>query len=222
MKSRAIGEIYLEIGRPDGLQQSNSRNNKHQQIATLDEACKRSMTIHGSLSKLSVDLLFIIFALLDRPSKLALALSSPRLLHLLAKYYDLDRYRHEPLFIQKMDIPDSVSWDDSRAQGAIIRWIAMPGSDDIDSPPPVGEVAEEEEVGLDYKGDMDEERFKPYEETQAGKEEVVVQKIIENWLKKRYRIEGSIIFCAECYRFMRLHPENGKKPWCAKMVTRSL
>jgi hypothetical protein len=92
------------------------------------------MASQASLSNLSVDLLFKIFKLLERPSKLCLALSSPWILHLFAKYYDLDRYRSETFTAQKMTVPEMLSWEDPKAQGAIIRWTAMPGGDDIDDP----------------------------------------------------------------------------------------
>ena len=141
------------------------------------------------------------------------------MLHTLAKYYDLDRYRAEPLFLQKIGVPESVSWEDSKAQGAIIRWIAMPGNDDIDSPG--DDRLEEEEPTLDHEFDLSDETYEPYEETKAGKEELVIQKIIEEWLKQRCGVEGGLIFCAECYRFMRLRSENRREEsWCTKMVTR--
>lgn len=122
------------------------------------------------------------------------------MLHHFAKYYDLDRYRSNPYFARKIGVLDSVSWDDSKAQGAIIRWIALPGHDDIDDP---GDDIPEEEEGLDQNQnfggglgnelDLDDERFKPYDETKAGKEEAAVQQIIEHWLREKCGIEGGVV-----------------------------
>jgi hypothetical protein len=80
-----------------------------------------------------------------------------------------------------MGVPEMVSWDDSKAQRAIIRWIAKPGGVDIDD---LGhDIAEPEAVpphGIEFERefDLDDERLKPYEETEDGKEEAVVQWII--------------------------------------------
>jgi hypothetical protein len=182
-----------------------------------------------TLTDLSVDLLFTIFKKLDRPSKLALGLSSPAMLRLLARYFDLDRYRTNPLFREKLSVPESVSWEDSKAQGPIIRWIAMPGNDDIDDPGEDVVEGEESYPGpsrghanrLDASDDDD--RNKPYGETEVGKEEVMVQNILEEWLRRKCGAEGGVIICAECYKFMRLRPDNGRRePWCKKMMIRDL
>ena len=176
-----------------------------------------------SFSTLAPEILYAVFRFLDRPSKLSLALTSPHMLHLLARYYDLDRYRSNPLFIRKISIPADVPWDHSRAQGAIIRWISLPGNDDIDNPPddidsPADDGSEEDEYGLDL--DIEPSSIKPYEETESGLEEAKVQDIMGNWLKDRVKIEGGVVFCAECYRFMRLRGEDGsKKPWATKMLS---
>ena len=88
------------------------------------------------------------------------------------------------------------------AQCAIIRWIAMPGNDDIDnSGDEVPEEADEsgdynDGLGLDSELDPDDERLKPYKETQAGKEEFIVQQIIQEWLKKKCGIEGGVVSTA--------------------------
>ena len=126
-------------------------------------------------------------------------------------------------------MPASISWEDSKAQSAIIRWIALPGNDDIDDP---GDDSLEEEVfaedydqfeALSIDGIEDDERFKPYAETTEGKAEVVVQSIIGEWLRRRCGIEDGLVFCAECYKFMRLRSGNcGKKSWGTKMLTRDL
>lgn len=191
-----------------------------------------------SLCDLSVDLMFTIFKKLDRPSKISLALSNPGFLQLFAKYYDLDRYRDEPQFSRKLGVPRSISWEDPQARGAILRWMAMPGGDDIDEPS--HSVSEEEEDvdnrpgtiggfdglghvgGLEDLGLEDESLPLPYEETAEGKEEEVVQRILEQWLEQKCGITGGVVFCAECYRFMRLRPEDGRRPWCRKMLTRGL
>ena len=179
------------------------------------------MASQPNLSTLPKEILFSTFKLLDRPSKTSLALTSPQMLHLFASYYDLDRYRGESLFTRKIALPDTISWQDP-SPGAIIRWLAMPGADDIDDPPEA-DVEEEEEpedntMGFDLEPfDSDDERFKPYEETAAGIEEAVVQGIIGDWLKQKCGVDGGVVFCAECYKFMRLRKEDGSlNPWAMK------
>jgi hypothetical protein len=151
-------------------------------------------------------------------------LKLPWILHLLAKYYDLDRYRSETLFAQKIAVPEMLSWEDPKAQGAIIRWIAMPGGDDIDDPSNDSDSdrVEPEPPGFEGEIGSDDEILKPYEETEGGKEEAIVQGILDEWLRRKCGVEGGVVFCAECYKFMRLRPENGRRPWCTKMLTRGL
>lgn len=150
-----------------------------------------------------------------------------------AKYSDLDRYRDNPVFERKLGVPRNVSFEDTRAQGAIIRWVAMPGGEEMEgsSEDPdamdIDTSFEETELASDSWG-FDEEEHEPveeaYSESEAGKEDAKVQRILEDWVKRncRPRVEGDVIFCGECWRFMRVSPTNGEYPWCAKMLTRDL
>ncbi len=143
------------------------------------------------------------------------------MLHLFATYYDLDRYRSAPLFIRKISLPETVSWQDPKAQGAIIRYIAMPGGDDIDDPP-VDEAEGTEGDAQNFEDEND-ERMKPYEETLAGIEDAVVEGIIEEWLRRRCGVESEVVLCGECYRFMRLQQVDGRENlWAKKMLERPM
>lgn len=160
-----------------------------------------------SLSTLPVEVLFAIFKRLDRPSKLSLGLAGPHFLHLLARYYDLDRYRDNENIWKKIGLPAGVSWDESAAQPTIIRWLAASGSDAIDDPQEVEEEEEYPAEGLNDIGvfdDLDEEQEVPlpYEETEEGREDAMVENIISDWLRAKFDINGRCIICAECCRYM--------------------
>lgn len=192
-----------------------------------------SISVCPSLLTLPKELLYAIFKLLDKPSKISLALSAPYFIHSFAAYYDLDRYRRNDeggYFRRKIGLPHEVSWQDSRAQGAIIRWIAIPGCDDIDEPPEPP-LSEEEQRhrdqlvdGLYELDDIESGKVvlpKTYEDTKEGKEEVTVQATIADWMKTKCGIQGGVVFCGECYRHKSvLRPDGKKDPWVQKMLTR--
>ena len=180
-----------------------------------------------SLSTLQVEILFAIFKLLDRPSKLSLGLTSPRFLHLLASYYDLERYRRDERTQRKLGIPEGVSFDESAAQPAIIRWLAASGCDDIDNPQQVEEEDYSPAAGLNDIGASDDfaeeqKALLPYEETEEGVEDAAVENIISDWLRAKFNINGGCILCAECYRYMLVLGPDGKiTPWLENMLSRS-
>jgi hypothetical protein len=166
-----------------------------------------SMDVALSLSTLPAEILFAIFKHLDRPSKLSLGLTGPHFLHLLARYYDLDRYRDNENIWKKIGLPAGVSWGESAAQPTIIRWLAASGSDDIDDPPEVEEEEEHLAIGLNDIGafddlDGEQEAPLPYEDTEVGQEDAIVETIISDWLRAKFGINGGCIICAECCRYM--------------------
>jgi hypothetical protein len=155
-----------------------------------------------------------------------------------AQYYHLDRYRGTFSFDIKLGLPQGVSWSDSAAQAAIIRWLAMTGGDDIDDPDP--ESSEEDEPeGIPYVYEEQEGHnilsYNPqfnrggtkepitYEETEGGKEDVLVEYILTRAMHMQFGLVGDCIFCAECYRYMRIKGPNGQvTPWAKKMIAREL
>ncbi|KAI9780439.1 MAG: hypothetical protein M1839_006713 [Geoglossum umbratile] len=177
-----------------------------------------------SLLTLPVEVLFAIFKFLSRPSKLSLGLTCPDFLHLFANYYDLERYRRDEIGWRKIGIPVGVSLDESAAQPAIIRWLALSGCDDIDNPPPVEE--EESSLAVELRDpspfdDYVEEVLQPYEETESGREDAMVESIISDWLRAKFDVNGGCILCAECCRYMLiLGPDGGITPWSKNMLSR--
>jgi hypothetical protein len=185
-----------------------------------------SMAVALSLSSLPAEILFAIFKRLDRPSKLSLGLTSPHFLHLLARYYDLDRYRDNENIWKKIGLPPGVSWGESAAQPTIIRWLAASGSDDIDDPTEVEEEEEYLAVGPNDIGPFDDldgeqEVPLPYEDTEEGREDAIVETIISNWLRAKFDINGGCIICAECCRYMLvLGPDRKITRWAKNMLGR--
>jgi hypothetical protein len=47
----------------------------------------------------------------------------------------------------------------------------------------------EEEIG------SEDEILKPYEETEDGKAEAIVQGILDEWLRRKCGVEGGVVFC---------------------------
>jgi hypothetical protein len=170
------------------------------------------------LSTLPNEILFSTFKLLDRPSKVSLSLTSPQMLYLFASYYDLDQYRSSPHFARKMGVPETVSWQGSRAQGAIIRYIAIPSGhtarrrqfDGLLFQPADDGDYRDEEITYDQHGNVC-QKYKPYEKTTEGSEEVIIQAMLGDWLRRKCGVEGGVVFCMECYRFMRLRREDGRE-----------
>lgn len=164
-------------------------------------------TAAPSLSILPAEILFALFKRLDRPSKLSLGLTGPYFLHLLARYYDLDRYRDKEDIWKKIGLPAGVSWGDSAAQATIVRWLAASGCDDIDNPLEVEEEVEYPDVGIndieafsDSDGEL--EVPLPYEDTEEAREDAMVETIISDWLRAKFDVSGGCIICAECCRYM--------------------
>ncbi|KAL4980038.1 hypothetical protein BDW66DRAFT_85947 [Aspergillus desertorum] len=86
-----------------------------------------------SLPALPREILYAIIKELDRPDKLAIGLTGPYFLGILADYYDLDRYRRDPEAWKRFGLPAGVtSWHDSAAQATIIRYLARAGYGDIE------------------------------------------------------------------------------------------
>jgi hypothetical protein len=185
-----------------------------------------SVATAPSLSVLPSEVLFAIFKRLDRPSKLSLGMTGPHFLRLLARYYDLDRYRDNENKWKKIGLPAGVSWDESAAQPTIIRWLAAAGSDDIDDPPGNEEEEEHPAVRLSDIGgfddsDSEQDAELPYEETELAWEDAMVETTISDWLRAKFGIHGGCIICAECYRYMLvLGPDKKTTRWSQNMLSR--
>lgn len=181
------------------------------------------------LCTLPAEILFAIFRLLPRPSKLSLSLAGAQFPYLFAKYYDLDRYKDDVNKWKRIGLPDGVSWNESAAQPAVIRWLCAPGCDDIDNPPPEVQEEKEEEsltAAPDHYdpllySDEEEGDLVPYESTDEAQEDVMVENIISDWLRAKFNINGGCILCAECCRYMLvLGPDGKTTPWSMNMLSR--
>lgn len=113
----------------------------------------------------------------------------------------------------------------------------MPGGEEMEGS---GSLEDPDAMDIDVASDhgetelasgglgFDEEEYEPveeaYSESKAGMEDAEVQRILRDWLKRRFgdRVQGDIIFCGDCWRFMCVSPRDGEDPWCAKMLTRDL
>jgi hypothetical protein len=185
-----------------------------------------STAVAPSLLTLPAEVSFAIFKRLDRPSKLSLGLTGPHFLHLLARYYDLDRYRDNENMCKKFDLPAGVSWDESAAQPTIIRWLAASGSDDIDDPLEAEEeeeypAADENDIGFFDDPDEEQEGPLPYEDTEEARDDAIVETLISDWLRAKFNITGGCIICAECCRYMLVLGLDGKiTPWSKNMLGR--
>jgi len=191
------------------------------------------MNAKSPLLDLPAEIQYNIIKRLDKPSKVCLLLTCPKMVHTFAKYLDLDRYRDNPLFQRKLGVPSTVSFQDPRTQGAIIRYVAIPGNDEIEGdsmPSPKLDEASldlEDSHGPGSGWGFDEEEEGPLEpldaESELATEEAKVQYILAWWLRERLGVEGSLIFCGECMKFMRASPgPSGGLPWCSKMLNRDL
>ncbi|KAI9929441.1 hypothetical protein MW887_000912 [Aspergillus wentii] len=183
-----------------------------------------------SLSDLPTEILYLIFKRLDRPSKLSLGLTGPHFLTLFAAYYDLDRYRNEPEAIEKLGY-HWASWDEPAALAAVIRYLAMSGHDHMDDPAP-GTISPPEAVepvdelasildpeALSHFLMTDEAVPPPYKDTEEGKEDLLVQCIVSDWLETRFNVQGGCILCAECCRWVFRRGPNGRhNRWAQKML----
>lgn len=84
----------------------------------------------------------------------------------------------------------------------------MPGSDNIDDPPPVlADESDEMEDDILVFGDWIASAF--FEESVAGTEEAVVEEIIEEWLRCKCGLKGGVL-CAECYKYIPLRRQDGR------------
>jgi hypothetical protein len=190
------------------------------------------MTSTASLETLPTELLYRIFSLLNRPRKIALALSAPYFTHAFAAYYDLDRYDNKPDFQERFAVPEGGTWKDTRAQGAILRYICMDGGDDMDA----GDQGEDEEhePWVEPEQQSAFEMFNPfeddapldppYEHTQMGREDALVNEIFDKWLDSKFGIEQGCVLCAGCQKFIvrsvRGGEDRGESAWVKFMSGR--
>jgi hypothetical protein len=174
------------------------------------------------LSKLPTEILFQIFKLLGRADKIRFGLTSPQILHLFAVYFDLDRFRSDALFKRKLGVPNERSFQDPKAQAAIIRYLAMSGYADIISPRPkdnTGKDAKDDAYGVSEVAIRHFERAPLDIENAGDDEDAVVERVLGEWLQQRCGVEGGIALCIECYKFIPLRDKNGgQNLWAKKML----
>ncbi|KAL4761890.1 uncharacterized protein BDW70DRAFT_134617 [Aspergillus foveolatus] len=123
------------------------------------------MTLSLSSTALPREILYAIIEELDRPDKLALGLTGPYFLGILADYYDLDRYRSNPEAWKRLGLPAGVtSWHDSAALATVIRYLTRAGYSDIEAVSVYDDeqnhnngLEEGEEMDVDDDGDMKED-----------------------------------------------------------------
>ncbi|KAL4749359.1 hypothetical protein BDW72DRAFT_178297 [Aspergillus terricola var. indicus] len=123
------------------------------------------MTQSLSFATLPREIIYAIIRELDRPDKLALGLTGPYFLSILADYHDLDRYRSDPEAWKRLGLPTGVtSWHDSAAHATVIRYLTRAGYGDIeavsffdDEQNHNNRPEEGEEMDVDEDGDMKED-----------------------------------------------------------------
>jgi hypothetical protein len=153
----------------------------------------------ASLERLPVEILFDIFKYMNRPSRLALGLTTPSFLHLLAKYFDLDRIRRK----WNIGLPENIAWSESAAQPAIVRCLSI----GVEEP----EIIRDDEVEEGLEGHFEckpygpyavEDEVPSYEESDEAREDDEVERIINSWLRDKFNISVPCILCGECYRYI--------------------
>ncbi|KAL3476911.1 hypothetical protein BJX99DRAFT_227156 [Aspergillus californicus] len=193
-----------------------------------------------SLSTLPREILYGIIKQVDRPGKLALGLTGPYFLTILADYYDLDRYRSQPEKWSKLGLPSSVtSWHDPAAYATIIRYLIAGGDGDIDAAPFLDEDGELEEAEHDAQGDtemfdnpdftgyegygdvVDVDLPPAYEDTDEAVDDELVELLISEWLDVKFDYLDGCVICADCSRFMLCcRPDGSPNPAAESMLHR--
>lgn len=185
-----------------------------------------------NLLTLPTEIIFQIFKQLNRPSKLSLGLTCPRMLALFASFFDMDRYRNDPDAQKKLGFPADISWDDPQGQAAIIRYLTLSGWDGINSEPssptieasfPISIVEAKNISSLPWFSWGDEEKvvIPPYTDSKEVREDAMIVSIVSNWLKTRFGIDGGCILCVECGRYILCRgPDMKMVPWTEKQSSR--
>ncbi|KAL4903737.1 hypothetical protein BDW74DRAFT_156152 [Aspergillus multicolor] len=204
------------------------------------------MTPSVSFSTLPREILNTIIKELDRPDKLALGLTGPYFLCILADYYDLDRYRSDPEAWARLGRPYGVtSWHDSASQATIIRYLARAGYGDIecvsvsgsepdyhDTPDSSDEMEiDSDPAGFIELGSMDmsglhsgldaPEVLPSYEESDEAVDDELVELLFSEWLDKKFDILDGCVVCADCSRFILCsRPDGSPNPFATNMLHR--
>ncbi|KAE8378538.1 hypothetical protein BDV26DRAFT_292206 [Aspergillus bertholletiae] len=172
-----------------------------------------------SVLSLPAEIQFNIFRRLDRPSQLALGLTSPRFLGAFAAYFYLDQFRNSPSQWTKLGLPDGVSWNDAEGKATVIRYLTLSGSGDITSPS-VSE-SEDEDPEFDSFEVFEQEVRLLQKEAEETREEERVEEIISAWLLARFDVEDGCIVCADCGRYIiRKNPDKKVGAWVDNMLHR--
>ncbi|EED14722.1 hypothetical protein TSTA_041970 [Talaromyces stipitatus ATCC 10500] len=190
-----------------------------------------------NLLSLPTEIIFHIFKRLDRPSKLSLGLTCPRILALYASFFDMERYRHDPDAREKLRFSADVSWDDPQGMAVTIRYLTLSGGDGINSEPssptteepsPLSTSTAEGQhaepgfsTGFSWGGE-EEATIPSYAESNEAREDAMVVSIMSEWLKTRFRIHGGCILCVECGRYMLCRGPDGRRVrWTENQLRRS-
>ncbi|KAL6239174.1 hypothetical protein BDW75DRAFT_152456 [Aspergillus navahoensis] len=194
-----------------------------------------------SLPTLPREILYAIIKELDRPDKLALGLTGPYFLGILADYYDLDRYRSDPEAWKRLGLPAGItSWHDSAAQATIIRYLARAGYGDIEAASLFDDEqnhhnrqdemdTDPDSAGSVILGDMDMsglngrggEPLPSYEDSDEAVDDELVELLISEWLDKKFGILDGCVVCADCSRFMLCCRSDGSpNPFATNMLHR--
>lgn len=169
-----------------------------------------------SLEDLPTEIQFAIFAALDHPGRLALGLTGPFFLHLLARFCRFDAWQDDANFKWYFGLPEGTSWDDTAALPVIVRALTCGYC------APKKRSQEAKELSWDdWKRDLasqvplktlnipfQEPDEQPSREREQGSEEAQVEKVVNSWLKSKFGVTGGYTSCAGCGRFMRTNRDN--------------
>lgn len=176
-----------------------------------------------NLLSLQTEILFHIFKRLDRPSKLALGLTCPRILApalpqwlwckgkaSLSSNYLLGWSPGSGNYNQ---ISDSPRWGQHQQRAIIAdHWRDEP---EVQHANPVFST------GVSFGGE-EVEVIPPYTESSEAREDAMVASIISEWLKTKFRIDGGCILWVECGRYMLCRGPDGRRVrWTANQMRRS-
>ncbi|KAF2663178.1 hypothetical protein BT63DRAFT_484499 [Microthyrium microscopicum] len=153
-----------------------------------------------------------IFDFLDHPSKLSLGLTSAALLSRFAGYYDLERYRNGEGWWKIGPAIKTEPLEGTLALATVLRYLCMPGYDPREKAitgannPQAKSSTSQHNIHRDAASDKDVSKVRKAKEwsitPKTVEQDKAVRIIMGNWARKRWKIEGDITLCAECYRFI--------------------
>lgn len=148
-----------------------------------------------SLLSLPTEIIFLIFKRLDRPTKLALALTCPSILALFTSFLDMDCYRSDPDVRTWHRFPEDISWDGAQGQAVTLRFLALAVMDGINSDPSSPVIGEPWTVHSVEEAD--------------ALQDFTIASAVSQWLRTRFQIKGGCIVCVECGRYILCREPDG-------------